>query len=475
MITRRRFLKTGAAFAGGVVLPRIAAGQSGVPANSKLNVGVIGVTGQGGANLLDIAGNENVRLAAICDVDTRLLGLAGKLWNEDTTKFVVPADTKKFTDYREMLDAMGDRLDAVLVCTPDHSHAHQAVNCLHAGKHVFSEKPLSNSIWATRQMLAAARKSGKITQMGIHNHVSDGVRLFKEWYDAGLMGPVREVHVWTSRPWWPFGMKSYPPPLPPPETLDWNQWLGSTAYHPYGEGIHPFLWRSWWEYGSGTIGDMACHLIDLPYFMFDLGFPEKVEIVEICDGTDVAIPGGGHLLFHFPATAGRGAVKLHWYEGTKVVNGEKVRFVPGVPQGMPADTQLSKEGRMMICEEGVMYSDQVRINSPLIFPEGKIEAWRNDQKLPPKSLPRSKGSIRSEWVDAILQSKPELASANFEYSARLTETALVGNLALRSGSGLGWNATTMQAEGNALAESYVKPIVRDGWFSETFDVNHLYS
>ncbi len=470
MITRRTFLKSTAAAAGTLALPHFAIGQSGVPANSKLNVGVIGVTGQGGTNVVDIAGNPNVNLAAICDVDTRLLGLAGKPWNKDTTEFVVPGHTRKFTEYREMLHDMGDKLDAVLVCTPDHSHAHQVVNCLHAGKHVFSEKPMSNSIWGARQMHAAAKKSGKITQMGIHNHTAEGLSLFKEWYDAGLLGEVREIHLWTSRPWWPYGMREYPAPLPPPATLNWNEWLGSTEYQDYGEGIHPYLWRSWWKFGSGVIGDMACHLIDVPYFMFGLGVPEKVEVVDIFDGTDIAIPGGAHALFHFPATPARGPLQLHWYEGNRMVNGEKVPFHPPVPQAMPQDTKLSPEGRFIICDEGVMSTAGVPITVPLIFPGGKFEAWKKDGKLPGKTLPRTKGGIRSEWVDAILQNKPELATANFDYAAGLTETALVGNLALRTRSGLGWDAARMRATGNEAANKYIEPPVRKGWFSETFDV-----
>jgi predicted dehydrogenase len=472
MIPRRTFLKSGtAAAAGAWALPRFAIGQSGVPANSKLNVAVVGVTGQGGVNLIDIAGNKHVNLAAICDVDTRLLGLAGKLWNEDATKFVVPAHTRKFTAYREMLHEMGDGLDAVLVCTPDHSHAHQVVNCLMAGKHVFSEKPMSNSIWGTRQMRAAAKKSGKITQMGIHNHMSDGLRLFKEWYDAGLPGPLREIHLWTNRPWWPYGLKQYPAALTPPDTLNWNEWLGSTEYHSYGSGIHPYDWRSWWIYGSGVIGDLACHLMDVPYFMFDLGLPERVEVLEIHGGTDISIPGGAHILFHFPATDRRGPVQIHWYEGNRMENGKKIPMRPALPKGMPADTKLTGDGRIIICEDAVMATAGVPITAPLVYPAEKLDAWRNDRKLPPKSLSRGKGSIRAEWVEAIRRNDPALASTNFDYSAGLTESVLVGNLAIRSGKSLGWDAAKMRATDNDLANTYITPPAREGWFSETFVVS----
>ena len=470
MINRRAFLKSTVAVAGSWALPRFAIGQSGVSANSKLNVGVIGVTGQGGTNVVDIAGNPKVNLAAICDVDTRLLGLAGKPWNKDTTEFVVPGHTKKFTEYREMLHDMGDKLDAVLVCTPDHSHAHQVVNSLHAGKHVFSEKPMSNSIWGTRQMHAAAKKAGKITQMGIHNHTAEGLRLFKEWYGAGLLGPVREVHVWTNRPWWPYGLKEYPAALTPPDTLNWNEWIGSTEYLPYGEGIHPYLWRSWWRFGSGVIGDLACHLMDVPYFMFNLGLPDKVEVVETFDGTDISIPGGAHAIFHFPATATCGPLQLHWYEGNRMVDGKKVPMRPELPKIM-AGTKPTPEGRLIVCEEGVMATAGVPITVPLIYPEGKLDSWKKDGKLPPKTLARTKGGIRTEWVEAILQNKPELATTNFDYAAGLTETALVGNLALRTGRSLGWDATRMQATGNDAANKFITPVVREGWFTETFNVS----
>jgi len=192
--------------------------------------------------------------------------------------------------------------------------------------------------------------------------------------------------------------------------------------------------------------------------------------VDIFDGTDIAIPGGAHALFHFPATPARGPLQLHWYEGNRMVNGEKVPFHPPVPQAMPQDTKLSPEGRFIICDEGVMSTAGVPITVPLIFPGGKFEAWKKDGKLPGKTLPRTKGGIRSEWVDAILQNKPELATANFDYAAGLTETALVGNLALRTRSGLGWDAARMRATGNEAANKYIEPPVRKGWFSETFDV-----
>jgi predicted dehydrogenase len=468
--SRRRFLgSTASAAAGAFVLPRFAIGQPGPSALSKINVAVIGTTNQGGSNLVDIAGKPLARIAAVCDVDRRHLADAGRLYKKEKSEFTLPPEVKQFTDYREMLETMGDKLDAVLVCTPDHSHHHQAVAAMRRGLHVFCEKPLSNSIWGVRQMHAAAKKYKVITQMGIHNHVSDGLRLFKEWYDAGLMGAVREVHLWTDRPWTPTGMTEYPAPLPVPEGLDWEGWIGASTFRPYGATYHPFDWRSWWDYGSGTIGDLACHLMDVPYFMFHPGIPERVEVVETIGGTDIAIPSGAHIILHFPAAPGRGPLPVHWYEGKRLVNGQPVPFKPAIPAPMPADFQLPANGRLIVCEKGVMYSDNVPIGAPRIFPETLFEEWKSGGKLPPKTLPRSRGGIRGEWLDAIASGDPTLATTGFDYSAPLSEAALTGNLALRTRHSLQWDAPSMRAAGNDAANAYVKLPQRDGWVAETFD------
>jgi predicted dehydrogenase len=304
--------------------------------------------------------------------------------------------------------------------------------------------------------------------MGIHNHMSEPLRLYKEWYDAGLLGPVREVHAWTDRPWWPYGMNDYAAPLPVPETLDWESWINTAEFRAYGEGYHPTLWRSWWEFGSGTIGDMGCHLLDLPFYMFNLGQPGRVEVVEIANGTEIAIPSGAHIVFHFPAGTNHGPLAVHWYEGFRMVDGKKQMFRPALPGAVPPDTKLSPNGRLIVCEKGVMYSDHVRFNTPIIFPEGEFDRWRNENLLPPKTLPRGRGNIRAEWVDAIFNGRPELASAGFDYSAPLTEATLVGNLAIRSGKSLGWDPAAMRATDNDPANTFIKPAFRSGWVTDRF-------
>jgi predicted dehydrogenase len=274
-MNRRTFLR-GAAVAAASA-PHFSIGRPGNSPNSKLNVAVIGVTNQGGANLRDVMGRSQCEVAAICDVDRSNLADAGRLFRAEKSEITVPDHVKRYTDYREMLHDMGDTLDAVLVCTPDHAHHHQALACMAAGKHVFVEKPLSNSIWSTRQMHAAARKYGVITQMGIHNHASEGLRYWKEWYQAGLMGAAQEVFLWTDRPWGPTSLAAYPSAEPIPEELDWDGWIGASAYRDYNQLYHPHDWRSIWDYGSGTIGDMACHIMDVPNFMLDLASKRKIQ------------------------------------------------------------------------------------------------------------------------------------------------------------------------------------------------------
>jgi predicted dehydrogenase len=274
-ITRREFIeKTAAGAAGLMVVPRHVLGGRGIQAPSDtLNIGCVGVGGKGAS---DIASVSTENIVALCDVDDEMM--AKFLKNEQNTpeQQAKYEEASKYRDFRKMLDREKS-LDAIVVSTPDHNHAVIAMMAIKMGKHAFVQKPLTHTVKEARLLAQEAKKAGVITQMGNQGHAGEGTRLICEWIWDGAIGAVEEVHVWTNRPIWPQGIDA-PKEIPSvPPTLDWNVWLGPAPWRPYHPAYHPFVWRGWWDFGTGALGDMGAHLLDQPFWALDLGHPKTVQ------------------------------------------------------------------------------------------------------------------------------------------------------------------------------------------------------
>ncbi len=443
-INRRMFIQSVTAAAGAMVLPRFAIGKPGESANNKLNVAVIGAGGMGGYALGEAA-REN--LVAICDVDSVRAGRA----------FQKHPNVPRFTDFRVMLDKMHKQIDAVAISTPDHTHFAAAMAAMEHGKHVFVQKPLAHNIWQIRTLRKAAKHYKVMTQMGNQGHTFDGMRRIKEWVDAGMIGEVREVITWTNRPCGPWfkAPKQYPIATGnPPATLDWESWQGPVSARPYSEEYVPQLWRGWWFYGCGGLGDIGCHTFDAPFWALGLGSPEKVEVEcqrPPCPGY---IPMSGTVVtYHFPARGTKPPVVLKWYErGTKVP----------LPKRWENGKQLHEEGGMyMEGTKETLYHGEMRPTSPQITPNARFMELKPTLARIPRLPSLGKGPI-DEWYRAIKGNGP-LPGSNFEYSVPLTEMVLLGALAMRTGQTIEWDVENMKVKGHPEFDELIKEPAREGW------------
>jgi predicted dehydrogenase len=351
-----------------------------------------------------------------------------------------------YADFREMLDKETG-IDAVVVSTPDHVHAVACMAAIKKGIHVYCEKPLTHSVYETRMVTESARKAGVATQMGNHGHSGEGIRLAVEWIRDGAIGPVREVHGWTGvgREDW-VKTKGRPKETPPvPETLDWELWIGPAPYRPYHPAYAPYNWRGWWDFGTGAIGDMACHNLDPAFWALDLGSPISVEAS--CSGlNDETVPFGALYQYEFPARGGMPPVTLKWYDGG---------LMPPRPEELEEGRRMGDEGVYFVGDKGVLLMGGWA-ESPRLIPESKMKAYIR----PPKTIPRIKGHHR-DWIDACKGGDP--ASSNFDYSGPLTEMVLLGQVALRTGKKLVWDGPNLKATNAPEADKYIKPIFREGW------------
>ena len=483
-LSRREFVcRTAVAAAGAYVVPRFAIGKEGISPNSKVNVAAIGCQGMGGVDLWDIAQQPQAHIVGLCDVDAKKLAAPCAAEKKDGT--MGPAleapDAKRYFDFREMLHDLGDKVDAITVGTPDHTHFPASMLAMSLGKHVYCEKPLTAEVWCARQMLNLANKSGVVTQMGIMSHANPGIRQAKEWYEAGAIGEAKEIIIWTDRSLWPGGMKSYPAAKPIPDDFHWDLWLSYQKERPYGDGYQPFVFRTWWDFGAGALGDIACHSMDIPNFIFDLTTPTKVEVLHSEHCTEISPPTASTVRFHFPAGKNHGPLVLTWYDGHTLseeakklpdadkipvwepdVGDKRVQNMPKeLPEGWPKDKPLVKNGQFIIGTKGFLHNPRMHVTQPQLWPKTR---WKEFKKnLPPETLPRAIGGHRYEWLEAIVRRDPKMAMANFQYSAPLTEIVLLGKLALRSGKEIVWDAENMRVTNNEDANKYVKPYIRDGW------------
>jgi len=450
-ITRREFVGVaGAAVAAATLVPRHAVAGSGQTSpNEKLNIAGVGVGGMGSHNLSKCAA-ENI--VALCDVDSQL---AAKT-------FAQYPKAKQHRDFRIMFDKQKD-IDAVIVATPDHTHAVVAMAAIQRGKHVYVQKPMTHSVYEARMLTEAARKHKVATQMGNQGHSGDGARQTCEWIWAGAIGEVREVHAWTNRPVWPQSVEvGRPEPVAVPASLDWDLWIGPAPHRPFNPTYHPGMWRAWWDFGTGSLGDLGCHILDAPFWALKLKYPVSVEgcistywqgLWQKTDPKNEQYPRSTIVRYKFPARDGMPEVKLTWWDGGM----------------MPPRPDELEEGRRMGDDDGgvLFIGDKGQLmcgcygRSPRLIPEAKMRAF----KQPAKSIDRIPGGLdghEQDWVRACKDGKP--ASSNFDFSGPLSEMVLMGNLAVRfPDRRLLWDGEKMQVTNDANANAYVRRQYRQGW------------
>ncbi|MDZ4780457.1 MAG: Gfo/Idh/MocA family oxidoreductase [Planctomycetia bacterium] len=426
--SRRTFVKTSAlAGVGFWAAGGVARAQSNSP-NEKIQFASIGVTGKGSSDSEDAG--QNGDMVAICDIDDKNLAAGAARF----------PSAEKFHDFREMLDKMGDKIDAVTVSTPDHCHAVAAYKAMSMGKHCFCQKPLTHSIYEARRLGEVAREKGVATQMGNQGTSEDGVRKAAALLQAGVIGTVKEVHVWTNRPIWPQGGPR-PAESPIPSNLKWELWLGPAAYRPYSNGYHPFAWRGWWDFGTGALGDMACHTFNMPFMGLGLKNPTSV-VAKTAGHNKDSYPKWSIIDFEFPANDTRPALKVSWYDGGKL-----------------PDVAMFGEGRAPKDSGCLIVGDQGKIYSPNDY---GAEFELIDAEMKDVEFKKSPGHF-DEWVNAIRGG--EQAMSNFsDYAGPLSETILLGNLAVwADGKKIEWDAKNLKATNAPEVDSIIKNVYRDGY------------
>lgn len=429
--TRRSFLKTAAAAAASGALSGPAIFADGVMPSTKLNIGMIGVGGKGATNVALFAPLK-VNLVAICDVDMKN---AEGVWS--TSK------ANKYHDYREMLEKE-TTLDAVIVSTPDHHHGPASIMAMKLGRHVYCEKPMAHSIYEARRMAEVAREMKVATQMGNQGHAGRILRRAVEIVQSGAIGKVREFHAWTDRPSWAQGMDAVPAGQPVPETLDWDLWLGQAAPREYNEAYLPRIWRGWYDFGTGSLGDMGCHVMDLGFWALKLGTPTTIE-AQNSGATPFSPPKAGTIKYEFPERGDLPPVTLTWYDGGRKPDPKLVGL-----------TELPSNGSILVGDEGTLYVPETYGAKYQLLPEEKFKDFGIEFTFPVPA------SHYAEWQTAAKGGAP--AMSEFPgYGAILTESVLLGNLAMRVGKKITWDHENMKAVGCPEADAFIKPVMREGW------------
>ncbi|MFC1225209.1 Gfo/Idh/MocA family protein [Pedobacter sp. BG31] len=468
---RRDFIKTSAiAAAAFMIVPRHVLGGTGYLAPSdRLLVAGIGVGGKGQSDLDMFHKSGKADIAFLCDVDDRRAATSVKAFPK----------AKYYKDWREMLDKEHKNFDAVSVSTPDHNHAIQALAAMQLGKHVYVQKPLTHDIYEARILTAAAKKYKVVTQMGNQGASNDGPRQMKEWYEAGLIGDVHTVYAWTNRPVWPQGIPWPSQKAEIPKELDWNLWLGTAPEKDYVDKLVPFNWRGWWDYGTGALGDMGCHLIEAPFSVLNLKYAKEVQasvgsvyVDEFKRGYfPESCPPSSHVTLKFPKTdKTKGDVTLHWMDGG---------IQPERPEELEANETFGDggNGTLFIGTKGKMMAETYSAN-PKLLPLSK----NKDIKVAPKyaRVPDGANGHYKQWVEAAIAGygKQEVSSP-FEIAGPLTEALLMANLAIRSFDvqktvngktsypgrymKMLWDNDNMKVTNFEEANQFVKREYRKGW------------
>ncbi len=435
-IERRRMLAASGGVTTALFLRRsILGGHGFVSPNEKLGVAVVGVHGMGRADIAEVAKTENV--VAICDVDAQAAQRLAPQY----------PNARIYKDFREMLAQQKD-LDAVMVATPDHTHAVITIAAIKAGKHVFCQKPLTHSVYEALKVREAAAKAGVATQMGNQGQASEGARLICEYIWSGAIGKVREIHSWSNRrP--DISPRQIPrpkdtPPVPP--HLDWDLWLGPAPERPYHPSYHPFAWRGWWDFGTGVLGDIGCHNLSAAFKALKLGWPESVEACSTLwnappEVREETAPLASIVTYRFPAEGDRPEILLRWYDGG---------MMPPLPKEVGDRNIFEGDGTLIIGDEGMLLGSQ-------LLPESRAR----EVGKPPQMLPRSPGHY-VEWVQACKGGPP--AGSNFvDHAAHLTAVVLMGNIAIRTQKKLYWDAEKLRFTNSEEANKLLDPPYRDGW------------
>ena len=415
---------------------------------AKIRVAQIGCGGKG---FSDIMAHKDEEVVALCDIDweTKSQRITGNL---KKLKEAFPK-AKIYSDFRKMLIELDNTIDAVCVSTPDHMHFLPTYMAIMMGKHVYVQKPLTQTVGEARELLRLARLNGVCTQMGNQGHAGEGIRLVREWFNAGLLGEVREVKIWTNRPVWPQGMQEWPAAEAVPEGMNFDAFLGRAPERTFSSKIHPFNWRGLQDYGCGALGDMACHIMDAAYWNLNLGAPTSVELKKIDQKSTVAFPKSAVVEYQFPARGKLPPVRLMWHEG-----GDR----PDKPKELEATRELAKGGQLIIGSKGTVYDGNDYCNSPRFIPEEKHKELT--PLFPPKTIPRvPENNPHKEWTAAIRANNPTGAGSNFEYSVPFTEMVCLGTMAILVGKKFTWDAVAMKTslpEADALL--YPK-YYRKGW------------
>lgn len=480
--TRRDFLKSTSLFTGAAVIgaPYFLRAQG---ANERINIACIGVGGKGSSDT-DSAFNLGGNIVALCDVDANTLSGKDKALKDRAAKNNRTYDAKLYKDFRKMFDELGKSIDAVVVSGPDHMHGAAAIPAMRMGKHIYCQKPLTQTVWEAREMRKLANEKKLATQMGNQGSAGSGLRRAVEVIQAGVIGDPTELHVWSNRPIWPQGLNRPAGQDKVPDHLDWDLWLGPAAHRPYKNGVyHTFAWRGWYDFGTGALGDMALHTVNMPFRAMKLGYPTGVELEVASKVYPETFPLTSRIRFDFPEREGLPACKFWWYDGNP--NAKHGMFNQGSKKGPSGDfvtplrphAELTKEivaqrgelptsGCLVVGTKGKLFAGddygarfQVVLNDEKEYKSGDAhEAC----KAVPQTIPRSPGHDQ-EWFE-MMKGGPA-AYSNFDVAAYLTEIVLLGCVALRCGVGekLDWDGPNMRAKNLAAAEQYVKRQNRKGW------------
>jgi predicted dehydrogenase len=435
-ITRRRFLQSSAALGAGVwIATRDGSLRAETSPNEQLAVGIIGVAHRGRQNLDELLKLSGCRVVAMCDVYEKNLVDAAE----------VCPDAQHSTDFRKMIEAEKG-LDAVLTATADHTHAPATLMAIAHGKHVYCEKPLSHNVFEARRVREAAAKAKRVSQLGTQIHAGENYRRVVEIVRSGAIGKVSEAHCYVGKDWGAVMNKSEAKTPPIPAGLDYDTWLGPADPWPYSPEWLPANWRRWWNFGNGTLGDMGCHYMDLPFWALDLKHPTRIS----AEGPEVSKEGCPNwLIAHYefpPSTSSGQAIKLHWYDGGKK---------PAHLKDWGVSEKRWNSGMVFVGDKGVLVSGYDRYE---LLPKDKFKDFE-----PPKPTIAKSIGHHAEWVEACRKNDPSLTTCNFDYSGLLTETVLLGAVAFRTGKTIEWDAKNLRATNAPEADQYIRRTYRKGW------------
>lgn len=434
-LSRRGFISIAAASAAFTIVPRHVLGGAGNTSPSeKLNIAGIGVGGRGAGDIGEVS-SENI--VALCDVDFRSAAGTFKQYPK----------ARQYRDFRKMLDKEDKNIDAVVVATPDHTHAVATMMAIKMGKHVYCEKPLAHDIFEVRKVTEAAREAKVATQLGNQGQAAPETRLVCEFIWDGAIGPVREVHSWCNRPISPRGLDRPGDTPPVPEGLSWDLWLGTAPERPYHPCYLPFTWRGWWDFGTGVLGDIGCHQFAPIFRALKLGYPTSVEASTSGVNSETA-PLSSIVRYEFPARGDMPPVKLTWYDG-------------GLMPPRPAELEDGR--RFGSVDDNLYVGDKGKMLGHRLIPEARMKEYEK----PPATLPRSPGHHK-EWLLACKGGPP--AGSNFELSGPMAEVVLLGNIAVRmgqqlyeSGLKLYYDGPNMRITNMPEANKYIRREYRKGW------------